>query len=161
MTGEKPEEWMKWLSLAKYFHNSINTILFEVLYGQPVPFHVPCVPKDSSVESMDMIMHAREQTIAMLNFNLKATQDRMKVYAERKMNDKEFEVGDWVYVKLQPYRQLTIRVNKQHKLFAKFYGPFQALEKIGTLAYKLELPPTALVHLVFHVSQLKNVILQV
>ncbi|GJV00542.1 putative mitochondrial protein [Tanacetum coccineum] len=52
--------------------------------------------------------------------------------------------------------QLTIRVNKKHKLSTKFYGPFKVLERIRKVAYKLELPPTAQVHSVFHVSQLKR-----
>ncbi|GJR58210.1 hypothetical protein Tco_1500372 [Tanacetum coccineum] len=75
----------------------------------------------------------------------------MKSYANIKRSDMEFAVGDFVYLKLQPYRQLTIRINKQHKLSAKFYGPFKVLERIGNVA-----SPTTQVHLVFHVSQLKK-----
>nr|GEY51169.1 reverse transcriptase [Tanacetum cinerariifolium] len=104
-------------------------------------------------------------------------QTKMKSYADKKRSDREFMVGDFVYLKLQPYRprfsrsgsylesfsslqdrdrKLTNRVNKQHKLSSKFYGPFKVLERIGKVAYKLELPPTAQVHPVFHVSQLKK-----
>ncbi|GKE99106.1 hypothetical protein Tco_0022457 [Tanacetum coccineum] len=92
----------------------------------------------------------------MLKFHLKAAQDRMKAYADKKRSDMKFVVGDLVYLKLQPYRQMTLRVHKQHKLSAKFCGPFKVVQRIGKVAYKLKLPPSTQIHLVFHVSQLKK-----
>ncbi|GJT31209.1 reverse transcriptase [Tanacetum coccineum] len=99
---------------------------------------------------------ARERVIAMLKLYLKAAQDKMKAYADKKRSDKESAVGNLVYLKVQPYRQLTLRVHKQHKLFTKFFGPFKVLQKVEKVAYKLELPSTTQIHLVFHVSQLKK-----
>ncbi|GKG44913.1 hypothetical protein Tco_0494991, partial [Tanacetum coccineum] len=61
----------------------------------------------------------------------------------------------WVYLKLQPHRQVTTRKEHQHKLSSKYYGPFMIMEMIRAVAYKLELPPNSQVHPVFHVSQLK------
>ncbi|GKC12807.1 hypothetical protein Tco_1009589, partial [Tanacetum coccineum] len=103
----------------------------------------------------DRTLQAREQVIAMLKFHLKGAQDRMKTYADKKRSDREFAVGDLVYLKLQPYRQLTLRVHRQHKLSAKFFGPFKVLQKVGRVAYKLELPSTAQIHPVFHVLDRK------
>ena len=61
-----------------------------------------------------------------------------------------------VYVKLRPYRQPSLARKVNEKLAPRFYGPFKILEKIGPIAYKLELPATTRIHLVFHVSLLKK-----
>ena len=160
MTGEQPKDWVKWIPLAEYwyntnYHSATNTTPYEIVYGQTPPLHIPYMAKDSAVDAVDRTLHAREQAIKMLQFNLKKAQDRMKSQADKQRSDRVFNVGDWVYLKLQPYRQLTIRQGKQNKLSSKFYGPFQVIQKIGKVAYKLELPDYALVHPVFHVSQLK------
>nr|GFC88691.1 retrotransposable element Tf2 [Tanacetum cinerariifolium] len=68
----------------------------EVLYGQTPPIHNPYVAKDSSMELVDRTLKAREQVIAMLKFHLKAAQDNMKAYADKKRSDREFSVGDLV-----------------------------------------------------------------
>ncbi|GJW07532.1 gypsy/ty3 retroelement polyprotein [Tanacetum coccineum] len=64
--------------------------------------------------------------------------------------ERDFLVGEWVLsCRSQPYRQLTVKKGKEHKLYVKFYGPFLVLAKIGQVAYKLQLPPNAKVHPVF------------
>lgn len=61
-----------------------------------------------------------------------------------------------VYVKLQPYRQTVFGIRGSLKLRSKFYGPFKVIEKVGQVAYRLQLPNDATIHPVFHVSQLKK-----
>ena len=82
----------------------------------------------------------------------------MKNQMEKKRRDVEYAVGDMVYLKIQPYRlkSLATRVNK--KLSPRYYGPFEVVEKVGKVAYKLLLPLDSRVHPIFHVSLLKKCI---
>jgi hypothetical protein len=83
----------------------------------------------------------------------------MKQQADQHHSEISFEVGDWVFLRLQPYKHMSLKqANKDNKLSPKYYGPYKVLQKIGTMAYKLDLPASSQVHRVFHVSCLKNVI---
>lgn len=161
MCGEKPKEWVKWLPLAEFwyntnFHSAIQTTPYEVVYFQTPPIHIPYVPGESRVESMDRTLQSREEAIQMLKFHLRRSQDRMQNQANKHRTERQFDVGAWVYLKLQPHRQVTVRQGQQHKLSAKFYGPFFIEERIGEVAYKLKLPNHSQIHPVFHISQLKK-----
>lgn len=61
----------------------------------------------------------------------------MKKYVDLKREERVFSVGDWVYLRLQPYQELSMAQHKNTKLASRFYGPFQVVDKIGVVAYKL------------------------
>nr|GEX39470.1 retrotransposable element Tf2 [Tanacetum cinerariifolium] len=161
MCGEKPKEWVKWLPLAEFwyntnYHTSTKTTPYEAVYCQTPPIHVPYIPRDSRVEKVDRILQAREEAIKVLKFHLKRSQDRMRNQANKHRTDRQFKVGDWVYLKLQPHKQVSIRQGHQNKLSPKYYGPFKVAERIREVAYRLELPNSNQIYLVFHISQLKK-----
>src|SRR3954471_12321945 len=79
----------------------------------------------------------------------------MKVYADKKRLPHKFKVGDFVYVKLRPYRQTSVAGKGGHKLTKRFFGPFKLIQQIDDVAFKLDLPETSRIHPVFHVSKLK------
>lgn len=94
--------------------------------------------------------------INTLKHHLTRAQTRMKSQADKHKSDRAFQVGDWVWLKLQAYMQQTLQHRSNQKLAPKNYGPFQILAKIGKVAYKLCLPEDAQIHDSFHVSQLKR-----
>jgi hypothetical protein len=100
------------------------------------------------------VLAERQKAARILNENLVKAQARMKKYADLRRTERKFQVGDWVYLKLQPYRQVSVRGKMgTHKLQPRFYDPFEILDKIGLMAYKLNLSSGSMIHPVFHVSQ--------
>ncbi|WVZ61807.1 hypothetical protein U9M48_011622 [Paspalum notatum var. saurae] len=78
-----------------------------------------------------------------------------KTLTDKKRTDCQFQVGEMVLLKLQPYIQSSVANCPFPKLAYKYYGPYKILERVGAVAYKLDLPADAHIHPVFHVSQLK------
>ena len=82
----------------------------------------------------------------------------MKQQVDQHRSEQSFNVVDQVFLRLQPYKQMSLKnTKKDDKLSPKYYGPYKVLQKISSMAYKLELPASSRVHLVFHVSYLKKV----
>lgn len=79
----------------------------------------------------------------------------MKSQDDKGRSEHQFK-GDMVYLKLQIHVQTLVTTCSCQKLAFKFYGPFKVLKKVGLVAYKLELPASVHIHLVVHVSQLKQ-----
>lgn len=89
-------------------------------------------------------------TLLKLKDHLNLAQQRMKRQANKKRKDIEFQEGDWVYLKVRPYRQKTLSRKRCEKLSPKFFNPFLILNRIGNVAYRLQLPSEAQIHDVFH-----------
>ncbi|KAK8918580.1 hypothetical protein KSP39_PZI021790 [Platanthera zijinensis] len=161
MCFERPRGWAEGLPLAEWwynttFHSAIRMTPYEVVYGQEPVLHIPYLEGATRVGEVDRSLAARERVIGILKHNLAQAQNRMKVLADKQRRERHLEVGTWAYVRLQPYRQTSLRSHGAQKLAQKYFGPFRVAEKIGTVAYKLQLPEDAKIHPTFHISQLKE-----
>jgi hypothetical protein len=94
--------------------------------------------------------------IRTLKDNLKTTQNQQKLYADRHRVERAFEVGDLVFLRLHPYRQSSLKKNGVEKLKPRFYGPYRVVQRVGEVAYELELLDGSKIYNVFHVSCLKK-----
>lgn len=94
----------------------------------------------------------------LIQQHLLRAQRKMKIQADKRRSFHSFQVGDEVYVKIQPYVQTSLANHSSNKLSFRFFGPFKIIAKIGEVAYKLQLLEDCAVHPVFHVSQLKQAV---
>jgi ribosomal protein L21E len=103
-------------------------------------------------------MQDRSLMNELIRQHLNRAMVRMERQADKSRLERSFEVGDLVFLKLQPYIQSSLAPHSNQKLAFKFFTSFQVVQKVGQVAYKLDLPPSLAVHPVFHVSQLKKAI---
>ena len=103
----------------------------------------------------DIVKETKEK-VWVIQKRLKAAIDRQKSYADLKRKVIEYEVRDKVFLKVSLWRKI-LRFGKKGKSSQRFIGPYEILERIGPVAYRLALPPElAKLHNVFHVSMLRR-----
>ncbi|XP_028082298.1 uncharacterized protein LOC114283631 [Camellia sinensis] len=129
---------------------------YEALYERPCRSPVCWAEvRDKSLLGPEIVQLATEK-IKTIRERLKTAQSRQKSYADNRRRDLEFEMGSHVFVKVTPMKGHP-RFGKRRKLTPRYVGPFQVLEKVGSVAYRVALPPSmSQVHNVFHVSMLQS-----
>ena len=155
--------WDKNLSLMEFaynngFHSSIGMAPFEALYGRQC--RTPLCWNEVGERELygPEIIHDTNEQIKVVRNRLKAAQSRQKSYADVRRKDLEFQVGDWVFLKLSPWKGV-VRFGKRGKLSPRYIGPYEIIERVGSLAYRLALPSEmSRIHNVFHVSILRKYI---
>jgi hypothetical protein len=130
--------------------------LFEALYGRrcrtPLNWSQP---REREVFGPDLVTEA-ERKVKLIRKNLEATQARQKSYHDKRRKSLQFEVGDFMYLKVSPTKGVQ-RFRIKGKLAPRYIGPYEIIEACGPVAYKLKLPRKMYaIHNVFHVSQLKK-----
>jgi hypothetical protein len=149
------------LPYAEFSYNnsyqaSLKMAPFEALYGRKcrTPLYWSQTG-ESQLFGTDIVKEAERQ-VQIIRENLRAAQSRQKSYADGKRRNVVLQEGDYVYLKVSPIRGLR-RFKVKGKLSPRFMGPFKILERVGEVAYRLELPnQLSDVHDVFHIYQLKK-----
>nr|GEV17112.1 putative reverse transcriptase domain-containing protein [Tanacetum cinerariifolium] len=153
--------WDRHLLLVKFsynnsYHTSIETVPFEALYGQKCRSPICWAEFRDAQLTGSKIIHETTKKIIQIKKHIQAIRDRQKSYADRRRKPLEFEVEDKVMLKVSPWKGM-IHFGKRWKLNPHYIGPFRILDKVGMLAYRLELPDQLIrVHSTFHVSNLKK-----
>jgi hypothetical protein len=153
--------WDQNLPWAKFYYNnsyqeSLQMAPFEVLYGRRCRTSLNWIELGEKVIFGPDIVEETEAIVRRIQENLKAAKSRQETYANKRRRPLEFKVGDHVYLRVSPMKDVK-RFRVKGKLAPRYIRLFPILEKCGSVAYKLDLSPSlAGVHDIFHVSQLKK-----
>ena len=126
----QPKKWHHWLALAEWwyntsFHTSLKMTPFQALYARPPPQLAELfLPPDDINGALTPNVVATE-IAQRIKENLLKAQERMKVQADKHRQERTLDIGDMVYLKLQPYRHTSLSIHRCLKLHSKYYGPFR------------------------------------
>jgi hypothetical protein len=151
----------KFLALAEFAYNnsyqaSLKMAPFEVLYG--IRCHTPLNWSQAGEQTLfgPKLVQEAEEKVGAIRENLRAAQMRQKSYHDKAKAPREYEVGNYVYLKVSPTKGVQ-HFGVKGKLAPRYIGPYEVTEKFGTVAYRIRLPDRlSAVHDMFHVSQLKK-----
>ena len=153
--------WDRHIALVEFVYNnsfqsSIGMAPYEALYGRKC--RTPLCWTELSEKKIigpDLIQETEEK-VKMIRERLKVATDRQKSYADMKRKDSRYEIGEKVFLKVSPWKKV-MRFGRKGKLSPRFIGPYEVIEKVGPVAYRLALPPDLeKIHNVFHVSMLRR-----
>ncbi|GJY58776.1 reverse transcriptase domain-containing protein [Tanacetum coccineum] len=153
--------WDTHLPLAEFsynnsFHSSIRCAPFEALYGRKCRSPVLWAEIGEGRLIGPELVQETTDKVVVIKEKLQAARNRQKSYADSGRKMVEFNVGDRVLLKVSPWKGV-MRFGKKGKLSPRYVGPFEVLERIGPVAYRLRLPDELVgVHDTFHVSNLKK-----
>ena len=153
--------WDRYIPLMEFANNnsyqsSIGMAPYEALYGRRCRTPMCWTELNEHKVIGPDIVKDIEEKVQVIRQRLKATSDRKKSYADLKRRDIEYEAGDKVFLKVSSWRKI-LRFGQKGKLSPRFIGPYEILEHIGPVAYRLAPPPELpKLHDVFHVSMLRR-----
>uniref|UniRef100_A0A803PMN3 S1-like domain-containing protein n=1 Tax=Cannabis sativa TaxID=3483 RepID=A0A803PMN3_CANSA len=129
--------------------------LLQAVYGQ-LPLSISSYTGGTTtIQAVEEDLLTRDALLQQLKVNLQKAHNRMQQQANKKRRDIEFQSGDLVLVKLQPYHQSTVAQRLNSKLCRRYFGPCKVVARQGEVAYTLELSANSHIHPTFHVSLLK------
>ncbi|GJZ16748.1 putative nucleotidyltransferase, ribonuclease H [Tanacetum coccineum] len=154
-TAYHPQTDGQKFSYNNSYHTSIKAAPFEALYGRKCRSPVCWAEVGEAQLTGPEIIHETTEKIFKIRDRMQAARDRQKSYADKRRRPLEFEVGDKVMLKVAPWKGVIRLESVNFELLARYIGPFRIIERIGPVAYHLELPQELnRVHNVFHICNL-------
>lgn len=98
------------------------------------------------MEAIAQELLTRDEALKQLKFHLNRAQDLMTQQENKKRRPADIKVEDWVYLKIQPHRKVSIPSRLHPKFSAHYFSPFQVVQQVGEVAYRLKLPKTVRIH---------------
>ncbi|GJV45622.1 putative reverse transcriptase domain-containing protein [Tanacetum coccineum] len=138
------------------YHSSMRCAPFEALYGRKCRSPIMWAKVGEGNLIGPKLVQETTEKISQIKDRLKDAHDHQKSYADKRRKPIEFSVGEYVLLKVSPWKGV-VRFGNKGKLAPRFVGPFEITERIGPVAYRLDLPEELDgVHDTFHVSNLKK-----
>ncbi|GJU66193.1 putative reverse transcriptase domain-containing protein [Tanacetum coccineum] len=138
------------------YHTSVKYAPFEALYGRKCRTPITWAEVGKSQLIGPEIVQETTDKIVQIKERLKTTRDRQKSYANNRRKPLEFSFGDKVLLKVTPWKGV-VRFGKRSKLSPRYVGPFEVVERVGPVVYRLRLSQELIgIHDMFHVSNLKK-----
>ena len=107
------------------------------MYGRPPTNLLSYVPSTARIEAVENELIAWDEVVKEFRENILLSQSRMKFYADKKRRERSFEVGEWVYLRLQPYRHLSVALRRKLKLSPRFLDLSRSHKKLVLLPISL------------------------
>ncbi|KAH0710910.1 hypothetical protein KY284_012337 [Solanum tuberosum] len=138
------------------YHSSIQIAPYEALYGRRCRYPVGWFEVGKAALIGPDSIHDAMEKVQLIRDRLKTAQSRQKSYEDVRRRELQFQVDDWVFLKVSPMKRV-MRFCKKGNLSTRYVGPYKILKRVGKVAYELELPTElAAVHPVFHISLMKK-----
>jgi hypothetical protein len=140
--GGQQRTWVRWLHLGEHrynttLHMSIGMTPFRAFYEYDAPTLVDLVFGESRAPKTKDWITENQEILKLLKENLQRAHNRQKMSADRHRIESIFEVGDLVFLRLQPYRQSSLKKSGAEKLKPRFYGPYRTMHRVAEVAYEL------------------------
>ncbi|KAL4272456.1 hypothetical protein GQ457_13G018130 [Hibiscus cannabinus] len=155
------KNWEKSIPSVEFAYNnsyqtSIQIAPFEALYVRRCRTPICWSELGENKFLGPQMIQDIEKQVQIIHDRLKRSFDRQKAYADINRRDIHYKFGDKVFLKVSPWKKV-LRFGKKGKLSPRYIGPFEVIEKVGSVAYRLALPPEFdKIHNLFHVSMLRR-----
>jgi hypothetical protein len=161
LAGDRLRELLRWLPWAEFLFNtayqtSLRDTPFRVIYGRDPPSIRSYEPGETRVPAVAKSMDESAEFLAYIRYRLEQAQVYQKCHYDRVHRDVTYQVGDWALLRLRQHATSSLPQAVGDKLKSRFFGPCRVVELINEVVVRLELPPRARIHNVFHVGLLKK-----